>query len=58
MTHDKIIGKTLTFTYENDTYRIEIKSKDRLHWEQLRGDNPARATTRFMSSTRFQAGLP
>ena len=40
MKHADIVGKTLTFTYTNDTYRIEVTSETKLRWTQLRGDNP------------------
>ena len=40
MTLDDILGKTLTFTYRNDTYRIDVLSDTKVRWEQLRGEDP------------------
>ena len=42
MSHHDLVGKTLTFEYESDAYKIEILSGSRLHWTQLRGETPGK----------------
>lgn len=33
-----LIGKTVTFEYSNETYRIEVQSDSRLKWTRTEGD--------------------
>ncbi len=42
MDHEQLIGASVEFVYADETYRIDVVGRDRLHWTRTVGEDTGR----------------